>query len=314
MPSVPGYQMVSGPALTSQSPRIRATVGAGTAAQKTWNLRRPVTVIGSNPQAAIVLAHPAAAKAHCVIVNTTDAVILKDLSGENSTLCNGRPVDLVVLNDGDVIQIADLRIQLAIQSPKAGNEKTGVAMSFCDPLRTPEPIVIRDIAGERFWTVDTVVAAVGRQPDTAIHLDHPDVSLAHAVFFYFGQTPVVCDLGSRTGTWINGKREPIAFLKAGDRVRIGPFESEVVSPGQTTFSEGEPTADRGDDLCRREQALRERERELLAREAALAARADAMRIHEETLRIREAQLGATGPPTGNWGNTGASWAGRPMPS
>lgn len=322
MPSVPGYRMVSGPALTSQSPRVRATVGAGTAAQKTWNLRRPVTVIGSNPQAAIVVAHPAVRKAHCVIVNTTETVLLKDLSGENTTLCNGRPVGLVVLNDGDVIQVADLRIQLAIQSPKAGSEKTGVAMSFHDPLRVPGPIVLRDVAGERLWTIDAAVVAVGRQPDTAIHLEHPDVSLAHAVFFYFGQTAAVCDLASRTGTWVNGKREPLAFLKAGDRVRIGPFESEIISSGRATLSEGEQPAHRADDLRRREQALRERERDLLARETALAARADELRICEETLRIREAQLAgqarlpecAPGGSPGSWGDVRSSWANRPMPS
>ena len=102
--------------LPEGAPRVRITAGLGTASQKSWYLRRPVTLIGSRRRAFIVLHGEAVAKAHCVIVNTGSVVLLKDLHTEAGTLCNSKGVDLIVLRDGDLVQIGSTLIQVAIQT------------------------------------------------------------------------------------------------------------------------------------------------------------------------------------------------------
>ncbi|UCG17445.1 MAG: FHA domain-containing protein [Phycisphaerales bacterium] len=292
MPAVPGFKPSCGPTLPPDAPRIRTTAGIGTAGQKTWTLRRPVTVIGSGSHSTIVLTGPAVAKAHCAIINTAHAVLLKSLYPQSGTLCNGQPVDLVLLNDGDVIQIGEQRIQLAIQQAKGRNEKTAADVSFCDPFLAPQPVRLEQIGGADRWTVDSSVCLAGRHPAVPIHIDHPDVSLAHTVFFYFAGQPAFCDLGSRTGTWLNGQRQTMAFLNSGDQLCIGPVEMKVLCHDGDRALHDDPLAINAADLDHREAMLRERERRLDAREGVIAARSEELRRFEESLRIRERQLDA----------------------
>ncbi|MBI4718161.1 MAG: hypothetical protein HY763_10180 [Planctomycetes bacterium] len=56
--------------LPATAPFVRITAGVGSASQKTWNIRRPVTLIGSTRPAHIVLHDRDVSNAHCVIVNT----------------------------------------------------------------------------------------------------------------------------------------------------------------------------------------------------------------------------------------------------
>ena len=292
MPAVPGFKSSSGPTLPPDAPRIRTTAGIGTAGQKTWTLRRPVTVIGSGPHSTIVLTGPAVAKAHCAIINTAHAVLLKSLYPQSGTLCNGQSVDLTLLNDGDVIQIGDQRIQLAIQQAKGRNEKTAADVSFCDPFAAPQRVRLEQIGGADHWTIDSSVSLAGRHPAIPIHIDHPDVSLAHTMFFFFAGQPAFCDLGSRTGTWLNGQRQTMAFLNSGDWLRIGPVEMKALCQAGDHAVHTDPLAIDAADLDRREAMLRERERRLDAREGGIAARSEELRRFEESLRIRERQLDA----------------------
>lgn len=52
-------------------------------------------------------------------------------------------------------------------------------------------------------------------------LDTPDVSLAHALVCLVAGRPAICDLGSRSGTLVNGQRTDLAWLADGDQVEIG---------------------------------------------------------------------------------------------
>lgn len=76
---------------------------------------------------------------------------------------------------------------------------------------------------------------VGRTPETDIHLEHPDVSRAHAAFSTEGGRLTVRDLRSTNGTWVNDRRiaaeEPVE-LDVGDVVTFGTTEArlEVEAP------------------------------------------------------------------------------------
>ncbi len=297
MPAIPGYKTASGPTLPPSAPKIRATAGLGTSGQKTWNLRRPVTVIGSGRSASITLSGKAVAKAHCAIINTGSTVLLKNFCEPHATLCNGQPVDLTPLADGDVIQVDAIRIQLALQFGRRTNEQTGTGMTYCDPVRAMHPITVQraDQPGE--WHIEDTVAVIGRRPGLPLHVNDEQVSLAHAMLFEFERRPVLCDLGSRTGVTINGEPQTLAFLDPGDRFRVGRAEfvlaDVAADPSRPEANDNGKTA----DLRQWEDELRTRERRLDAREAAVESRMKELGEYEDALRRREAQLGPPGPPT-----------------
>ena len=63
---------------------------------------------------------------------------------------------------------------------------------------------------------------VGRQPGLDLRIPHPTVSLIHAEIRREGEFLNVCDLGSRNGTFVNGKRltHP-QTVRAGDLLQFG---------------------------------------------------------------------------------------------
>ena len=209
--------------LPANAPLIRITTGMGSASQKTWNLRRPVTVIGSRRPAHIVLHDEDMSNAHCVIVNTGAEVLLKDLHTSSGTQLNKTPVNLAVLADGDVITLGETTIQVAIQIPGGGSDDTGCGMKFADPTKFPGPVSLHLIHTEKQWSIKDAVALIGRHDDATVRLDHADMSSRHAILFRFGSGPAIFDLGSRTGLWVNGQRCSLAPLQHDDRITVGTF-------------------------------------------------------------------------------------------
>jgi pSer/pThr/pTyr-binding forkhead associated (FHA) protein len=228
--------------LSDSAPMVRVTAGIGSAGQKTWNLRRPVTLIGSSRPAHIVLHDKDISKAHCVIVNTGTEVLLKDLRTSSGTKVNRNPVNLAVLADGDVITIGENNIQVAINLPEGAADDSSFGLEFVDPVKFPKPLDIRLIHTEQQWLIDEAIVLIGRAEKALIRLDHDDVSLRHAVIFRFGDRPAVFDLGARNGVWVNGKRCSIAMLADGDCLTVGPFGLSIGSPELALLRQSVPPA------------------------------------------------------------------------
>ena len=89
---------------------------------------------------------------------------------------------------------------------------------------------------------------VGRDGGADVQLADPNVSHFHCVLDWIDGVMVVRDLGSRTGTHINGMRVSEAQLLPGDRLSLGPttFEVEYDAPeGQRREEMPEPVRARG---------------------------------------------------------------------
>ncbi len=217
--------------LPADAPRIRLIAGLGSAAQKTWNVRRPVTLIGSRRPAHIVLHDTGISEAHCVLVNTGREVLLKDLHTKGGTVCRNERVDLVVLKDGDVIRIGDTTVQVAI--------KSSIAPTRRDPTLLSRPEVVGLIHTEQKWFLKEAVTLVGRHDKAPVRLDHDDVRKRHAVFFRYGDELAVFELGKDESVRVNGVACPLSVLVRGDRVSIGPFGLRVGPTSSVKASVGD---------------------------------------------------------------------------
>ena len=79
-----------------------------------------------------------------------------------------------------------------------------------------KPGTVAEIRGDK--------AIIGRSPDCAIRLDHPSVGSPHALIRVKQGKYTLSDVGSRTGTWVNGKLEAGVVLRDGSRISIGSTE------------------------------------------------------------------------------------------
>lgn len=216
--------------LPEYAPRVRITAGLGSVAQKTWNLRRPVTLIGSRRPSHIVLHDRDISPAHCVIVNTGTELLLKDLYTTSGTLCNTSRIDLTILKDGDVITVGANKIQVAVQMPENTADDAERDEEPGDPTIFRTPVTVELLHTDQKWIVKDAIALVGRHERADIVLEQEHVSRRHAIIFQFRNGPAAFDLGGENGILVNGRRCSIAPLSDGDRITVGPFGLQIVAP------------------------------------------------------------------------------------
>jgi hypothetical protein len=95
------------------------------------------------------------------------------------------------------------------------------------PITRPEPATkrfhLRMIKGVPAYGVYFVEgrARIGRSEESDVFLVDPSVSRTHAIVEVQGVEPVVRDLGSTNGTFVNGERIEARQLKDGDELMFG---------------------------------------------------------------------------------------------
>ena len=210
--------------LADTSPRVRATTGFGTIAQKTWNLHRPVTIIGSTRQSHIYLSCTSVSNAHCAVINTGTEVLIKDLHTQTGTLRNTDVVRLAQLEDGDVLRIGPTPIQVALRAPfNAPQHRRGEDPRQRNPLVLETKVRLVGPSGQT-WDVVEAVSVLGTDQNVEIRLDDAQISSIHAVICGINDDVVLVDLGTRVGTSINDHpipaRQPV-ILSDGDCITMG---------------------------------------------------------------------------------------------
>jgi pSer/pThr/pTyr-binding forkhead associated (FHA) protein len=116
------------------------------------------------------------------------------------------------------LELAALRpaLQPATPVPPAGGVSGRVLFSI------PQPSGVNRVVG-----FDQPVIKIGRNPQCHLVLEGDDVSRMHAVVEIDGTDVSIIDLGSTTGTQVNGRKINKQTLSPGDRVRIGRYEMIV---------------------------------------------------------------------------------------
>ncbi|MBN2447964.1 MAG: FHA domain-containing protein [Phycisphaerae bacterium] len=182
----------------------------------------PVTLIGSRRDCHLSISHPDVSKVHCVIVHTGRALLLVDLRSRAGTFVNDQPAQRVALHPGDTVRVGNVPIDVAFENWTDDLAAAAEAALLIDP-----PIKLD--AGGHEIEVSVNGTVMGRRNTCDVVVDDTDASLAHALLFTLNDRPVLADLGSRSGTFVNAQQVALTWLNPGDRVRMG--QSEFVVPG-----------------------------------------------------------------------------------
>ncbi len=191
--------------------RLKLADTAGTASCATPQL---VTLIGGRRDCHLPIKRPEVSKVHCAIVQTGHGYLACDLCTRTGTFVNGTSIRVAPLVPGDKLRVGpvDVAVELTALPAEA-------------PDAPPAAVAIA-LNGRAFDLAQTALVA-GRRSTCDLVLDTPDVSLAHALIFAYRARPVVFDLGSRSGTFVNGRRVHLSPLRDGDRLNIGGVSMSV---------------------------------------------------------------------------------------
>jgi len=136
---------------------------------------------------------PYVSRNHVSVQRRGDVVEIADLGSANGTYVNGTRVHApALLQNCDVLRIGQIELTLAVP----GRAAKGA------PCLT---VVAPDAFSGRQFLLPGDYMAVGRDPASDICLDDPCVSWTHAALWRRPDAVFVQDLGSTSGTFVNGQ-------------------------------------------------------------------------------------------------------------
>ncbi len=184
---------------------------AALAGQPDVPLDRPVTTVGSNDTARLHLVSRTVSKGHAIFVNSGGVTYVADLASRTGVLVNGKSIRDVDLKTGDRVQIG--KFVFRYRSP--------ANLSPPPPASVP-PAAAVIVVGSPAKAIEGRVFQIGRRETSDICFPtDAAVSAGHAVIFEMDGKWYLRDLGSRTGTTVNGKAIHQHGLNFGDRINIG---------------------------------------------------------------------------------------------
>jgi pSer/pThr/pTyr-binding forkhead associated (FHA) protein len=216
--------------------RLVLSLAGGTTQE--FTLAKASVLLGRATTSDIVLRDWAVSRSHARIERTAQGYELLDVGSVNGTLVNGVKQTHAVLSPGDQVTLggSSLRFEPG-PAQDHGLDPTRIQrLPHADPTHTDGPLSVRveessmpRVAvhtASRTWEVSITrdCLTIGRDPDNDIVLDLPAVSRHHAILERRGNTFLVRDLGSSSGTWIDQERVERRSLDEGDTLRIGAVQ------------------------------------------------------------------------------------------
>ncbi len=202
-------------------------------------LSRAVTVVGSAETCRLALQSRTVSRHHAVFLVDHGTTVVADLASRTGVLVNAKPVHEAELKPGDRVQIGKFvfRYRSADVPPT-------------DPPPPPAPAAAAVVTGLLSIPLPGRLALIGRRETSDVALiGDAGVSAAHAALFHAGGQWYVRDLGSRTGTTVNGKPIVQQAVHFGDRIGVGAatiqFEPAAAVVGHAPLAAGLALSDSG---------------------------------------------------------------------
>jgi pSer/pThr/pTyr-binding forkhead associated (FHA) protein len=184
----------------------------------------------------MVIEDSAVSRGHAMIRVRTDEMILVDLGSRGGTKVAGQTLEGKSMRSGGVVIIGQTTLNLVeveagaqVAGPVSGAGETIMA----EPEAGAGGVMIVQSgpdAGKSFPLAqgDNVV---GRDPDGQVVLSDDAVSRRHALIRNEQNNFIVFDLGSRTGTRVDGESLGGHVLSAGETITLGTTELVLMQPG-----------------------------------------------------------------------------------
>lgn len=173
----------------------------------------PSIRFGYDHECDVVIPLPQVSAQHAEIAYDGNRYLIRDLGSTNGTFVNSHQVEMAVLRVGDSIALGSYEFRfgrdIVEKLPQRTNGPSTQALAIPDLLR--EPVI------------------VGREVDSDIVLDAPQISRHHAELTFTGAGWQVRDLGSANGTFVNdrGRRIEEAVVTDDDVLFFGSYRFPV---------------------------------------------------------------------------------------
>jgi len=234
---------------------IRLRFTAGVRAGQVVQLRTALATAGRAPACDIVVDDPMVSAIHASFEQVPAGYIVTDQQSANGTLINGQRVFRALLRIGDELELGSTGLKVESSDGFAATMFGGTPqLKAASDARTmmpnqlPRPDVpatmfklassgppILEVLGPMGQGVTTTPIPpggliLGRHPDCGCVVSDPQVSSRHCKIVVGPEGPVLTDLGSSNGTFVNEQRlerEAPVLLSDADSVRVGALTLRI---------------------------------------------------------------------------------------
>lgn len=199
------------------------------------------TVLGSAPDARVILMAPGIAPHHAEFEVVGESVRISTPHPDNDVSINGKPLTgTAEVKPGDLIAFAGVRaravaVERAAPAPVARPRDADVDDDGRTKVRVALPkFVLRGVSGVTFGKIYPVhgTMVIGRQSECEIAIPSEEVSRKHAELKVTPDGVMVEDMGSSNGTYVNDRRVTRQLMKPGDELRLDTIRFLLLAPGQ----------------------------------------------------------------------------------
>lgn len=190
--------------------------------ERIYHIQEDVITIGRVSQNHITIKDARASRRHCKISKTAQGYVVVDLKSRNGILVNGKPTERALLLPGDRIEIGEVVIYfeevrpLREDSVEMGEDSwwLKVLRSVSDRPRKGSVFVLKE---------ESVLIGSHRAADISVE----GAATHHAQISVGKDGPVVMDLNTSQGTYVNGEKVDKVKLQVGDELRIASVHFRV---------------------------------------------------------------------------------------
>ncbi|MBX3440849.1 MAG: FHA domain-containing protein [Planctomyces sp.] len=188
---------------------------------KTVVLPGPFAILGRGDDSSIPLTNPLVSRRHVYLQVIDDQVFFADLGSRAGLKRDGRRVSSGVMTRDDSLEVGPYRLR-AEAIPNSAVDAPGdaefppdipdLALDFVNHRNTTKPLKLT-----------RRVTLIGSARPCNVRLEHESVSRVHCSIVRGDRGWWLVDLGSRTGTRLDGVRVSFAPLSLGAEVKVGSF-------------------------------------------------------------------------------------------
>ena len=206
------------------------TDGPGTG--NTVHLKEGTNLVGRAPGNGLSIDDQYMSRKHAMIKVQGGNVKLYDIGSTGGTKVNGNEIGAKVIRTNSVIRVGETQLRVVeIDNPQQFDQATLSGRTMTDRKGERAAVLMvtsgRD-AGKSFMLVDGE-NKIGRSGDCSVSLNDDSVSREHAMVRCHDGKISVYDLGSTSGTWVDGQRIDGYKVNNGDVISMGRSEFTMMS-------------------------------------------------------------------------------------
>lgn len=203
---------------------------------RSWTMKAPFAVVGSDPRADLFLDDPLVSPRHCLLQVLGPKVLAIDLGSDRGLLASDGPCLAGWIEPGRDVGIGGHLLGLCPDTSLPGQppselgarQRAGEVPLLSGPL----PRIVLEIRARRLstsWAMRGAIVLVGSDPSCSLRLSGPGIARFHAALIRTNRGLWVVDLlGSLEhhageGIVVNGQSARFATLHEGDQLDIGDF-------------------------------------------------------------------------------------------